>query len=82
MFQEISTASGFDEALIGIGQRCGQPDIAVYSVPKVLEILMNRDGLTNEEAQEFFEFNIGGAWVGAATPIWMWPCDPTDLVVH
>ena len=33
---------------------------------------MQRDGMTEEEAQEFFEFNIACAYVGEYTPIYMW----------
>ena len=30
-----------------------------------------RDGMTQEEALEFFEFNVVGAWVGEQTPIFV-----------
>lgn len=59
---------GFDEAIIGISERCGQPPLAVYSRSGILEILM-RDGCTPEEAVEFYEYNMVGAWVGEHTPI-------------
>jgi hypothetical protein len=32
---------------------------------------MNRDGMSWEEAQEFFDFNIKGAWVGPNTPVFV-----------
>jgi len=63
-------ADGLKKAFLGIGRRCGQPDIAVYSIPKVLEILQE-DGMTHEEAVEYFEFNTLGAWVGEETPMWL-----------
>jgi hypothetical protein len=63
-------ADGFDEAIIGIGSRCGQPDIIVYDVNKCIKILMDQ-GMTDEEAMEFFEFNVVGAWVGEETPIFV-----------
>jgi len=43
----------------------------VYSVKKVLEILMTRDGMSHEEAREFYEFNIVGAYVGPGTPVFV-----------
>ncbi len=64
-------ADGFDEAFIGVGRRCGQKDIAVYSIPKAIEVLRTRDGMTEAEAEEFLEFNSIGAWVGDETPIWL-----------
>ena len=70
-------ADGLDDAVIGVGSRNGQPDILVYSHSKVLDCLM-ADGMTYEEAVEFFEFNIGGAWVGEKTPIWVRECDERE----
>jgi len=63
---------GFDEAYLGQARRCGQPTLASFSVPKALRILMDRDGMTFEEADEFFEFNVVGAWMGEGTPIWIY----------
>jgi len=65
-------ADGLDDAIIGVGVRCSQPNVVVYSHEKVIEILMTRDGMTHEEAEEFFDFNISGAWVGEQTPMWMY----------
>ena len=71
-------ADGLDEAIIGIGSRCGQEDLIIYDIDKVIWILMQRDGMTDEEAVEFFEFNIQGSWQGEETPIWMRPYDIDD----
>ena len=57
-------ADGFDECLIGLGRRCGKPDIAVYDEEKCIDLLMKRDGMTHDEATEFFEFNVVGSWGG------------------
>ncbi len=73
----VITADGFDDALIGIGQQFNR-SIAVYDTGKVIEILMERDGLTEEEAIEHFEFNIIGAWVGEQTPIFVERGKSTD----
>jgi hypothetical protein len=61
------TFDGFDEALIGVVNRFGQPPLALYSFEKIIEILL-RDGGTYEEAVEYYEFNMIGAWVGEGTP--------------
>ena len=63
-------ADGLEDALIGTGWQFIQA-LMVYSVKKVLEILMTRDGMSYEEAREFFEFNIVGAYVGAGTPVFV-----------
>ena len=64
-------ADGFAQAFIGVGRRSGQPDIAVYDQLKCIEILEKRDGMTIDEAEEFFEFNVVGAWVGEQTPLFL-----------
>jgi len=66
--EEILTADGFDYALIGVCERAGQPTIAMYDKDKCLLILQERDGMTEEEAEEYFYFNVVGAWVGDYTP--------------
>ena len=76
------TAAGLDDAIIGVGVRCGQPPIVVYSVDRVIEILMDRNGMTNAEAFEFFEYNIESVWTGNCTPVWMYPISGDDLQVH
>jgi|TARA_R110000764_G_scaffold203152_1_gene288390 hypothetical protein len=68
---EAMTADGFDDAIIGIGHRCGQPSLMVYDKAKVIDILMERDEMSHEQALEFYSFNIEGAWVGEGTPMWL-----------
>ena len=58
---------GFDDALIGVSSRFGQPTVALYDLDKILESLMAQ-GMSHEEAEEYFSFNIIGAWVGEMTP--------------
>lgn len=70
---ELLKADGLDDAIIGIGSRCGQPEILAYDVSKVIVILMQRDNMTELQAVEFFEFNIQGSWMGEKTPIWIHP---------
>jgi hypothetical protein len=60
---------GFDDACIGYSQRINEPVLAVYSYEKMIEVLMTRDGMDDEEAMEFIEFNCVGAWIGERTPI-------------
>ena len=62
-------ADGYDEALVGIARRCGQPDVAAYDANKIIGILA-RD-MSEEEAEEFYEFNIVGAWMGPNTPVFL-----------
>mgnify|MGYP001460319539 FL=1 len=70
MEDNILLADGFDAALIGTGERCGQPTLAVYDREKCIEILQGQ-GMSYDEAQEYFDFNVVGAWVGEQTPIFV-----------
>ena len=64
-------AEGFDDCIIGICQRFGQPSLIAYDRQKVIQKLQDRDGKTPEAAEEFFEFNIIGAWAGPCTPVFL-----------
>jgi len=68
---EVLLADGFEEAFIGTASRCTQGPTAVYDRAKCIEILMLRDGMSEEDAEEFFEFNVIGAWVGDRTPLFL-----------
>lgn len=68
---EALLADGFDDALVGIARRCGQPTLAVYDYGLGIKVLMDRDGMSYEEAVEWMEFNVVGAWFGEHTPIWL-----------
>ena len=58
---------GFDDCIIGICSRFGQSDIVAYDLKKVIEKLM-ADGMTEEQAYEYYEFNQLGAGMGDLTP--------------
>jgi hypothetical protein len=63
-------ADGFDKALIGVGRQC-MTDIAVYDYDKCVDILIERDGMSYDEAVDYMEFNVVGSYVGQQTPIFL-----------
>jgi len=67
--QGLLLADGLDAAFIGTGERWGQPNVAVYDKDKCINILA--ENMSYEEAVEYFNFNIAGAWVGEQTPIFV-----------
>lgn len=72
-------ADGLDEAIIGQTTLWNvDGDVLVYSVDTIISILMNRDGLSYEEAFEFFEFNIQGSYVGDHTPLYVHTIDDEE----
>lgn len=66
-YKDLLIADGYDDAIVGVSSK----EIVVYSINKIVEILM-AEGMTDEEALEFFEYNIEGSYVGEKTPIYMW----------
>jgi|TARA_R110000824_G_scaffold40350_1_gene121095 hypothetical protein len=63
-------ADGFEEALIGFGTRFNNP-VTIYDLNKCRSILVERDGMSQEEAMEYMDFNVLGAYVGDETPIFL-----------
>lgn len=61
----------FDAAILGVAERIGMSPIVAYDTAKIIDILCERDGMEDDEAAEFFEFNIAGAYVGDRTPIFI-----------
>lgn len=69
--ERIVFFDGIDDAIVGYGERCGQPRVVVYDTEKAVEILTKVQRITRLEAEEHFDHNIGGAWVGESTPMWL-----------
>ena len=76
--EEAVTADGFDDAIIGMAERFGQLPVVAYDKGKCIQILMERDGMDYEGAEEFFIFNVIGAWVGDSTPIFVTLYDASE----
>ena len=62
--------SYFDKAIVGVVTNV-KTQAVCYDVNKIIKILMKEDKMTEEEAREYFEFNILGAWVGEYTPMYL-----------
>ena len=67
---ELLFADGFDGAMLGVVQRCGKPAIVVYDREKCIDLLVAQ-GMTEDEAEEYFSFNTEGAWLGERTPAYL-----------
>ena len=79
---EALFADGFEDALIGYvtrfgGFQCREGEeataeaLALYDYDKCIEVLIERDGMTYEDAIDYMEFNVVGAWVGNGTPCFL-----------
>jgi hypothetical protein len=59
----------YDNAIIGVMERAGGSPVIAYDTQKILDILER--SMPMEEAQEFFEYNILGAYMGDRTPVYI-----------
>ena len=48
-----------------------QEERLIYSVDKCVEILVKRDEMTLEEAIEYMDFNVLGAYIGKDQPVFL-----------
>ena len=67
---KILFADGYDKAIAGVVWD-GERTRVVYKTEEILKILMDRDGMTYDEASEFFDFNVAGAHMGVYTPLYL-----------
>jgi len=63
--EEIIKADGLDDAIIGIDINDYR---LIYSVSKCIEILKKE--MDEEEAVEYFDYNVVNSYIGEKTPIW------------
>ena len=68
---EALLADGFERALVGITEGPFDPIRAVYSYQACIQVLVSRDGMSEEDADEFISFNTTGAYVGEHGPIFI-----------
>lgn len=60
--------SGFEKAIVGIDLYQGR---WIMDKHTMCEILMEEDGMTEEDAIDFLSYNVWGCSVGEHTPIYM-----------
>ena len=78
--------TGHNDAILGPAMIWGmdkkgggiRTNVLVYDAEAIRATLMTRDGMDAEEAREYIEFNIEGAYMGPDTPILVWLEDLWD----
>jgi|LauGreDrversion4_2_1035121.scaffolds.fasta_scaffold870229_2 hypothetical protein len=67
-YDEVLFADGFDDAIIGF-----EPNMwkVVYSRRKCVDILIQTEGMSEEDAIDYLEYNTFNAYVGDNTPLWV-----------
>ena len=60
----------YDSAIVAIGYRFNSGPMLVYDIQTIIKMHMD-EGLSYDEAMEFFDFNTLGAWLGEGTPMFV-----------
>lgn len=64
VYPGLILADGFEDAFLGVCEQRGDPTaVACYDYNKCIDILISRDGMTYEEAEEYFSFKVSGAHI-------------------
>lgn len=62
---------GHDDAIMGVAHSFGRGPVLVYSLRKIIDKLVE-EGMTVEEAYEYFEYNILGSYLeGGGMPVFL-----------
>mgnify|MGYP003629724447 FL=1 len=72
-------ADGFDSAVLGLSRGTLGADVAVYSIDRCIDILVKRDGMSEDEAVEFMNFNVLDAYMGPMTPMFVYEMDAAAI---
>ena len=67
----------YDKCIVGLARSAGESYSVCYDENKVIKCLTD-GGMTEEEAYEFFDYNIIGAYMGEKTPAFLWPLEVED----
>lgn len=62
---------GLESAIIGIVEEFGNGPRVLYSKFIILSILKHRDGMTEQEAEEFYDYNILGLYAGEQNAVFL-----------
>tara|TARA_B110000495_G_C23036272_1_gene619007 strand:+ start:2590 stop:2898 length:309 start_codon:yes stop_codon:yes gene_type:complete len=67
--EKLKLPDEFDTALLGTDYSSQR---ATYSIEAILEVLMETQKWSYEESVEHFDHNIGCAYLGEQTPLYVW----------
>jgi hypothetical protein len=69
--QRLEPAEFYDKHIVGVAYRCDLGPVLAYSLRGILDDHVAQDGMTHDEAEEYFDANTLGAWVGDGTPLFI-----------
>mgnify|MGYP000017284498 CR=1 FL=1 len=62
---------GFDDCIVGVSEEFGRGTRIVYSKQRIIQKMVKTDLMTEEEADEYFYFNMVGGHFGERNPIFL-----------
>jgi hypothetical protein len=62
--------TGFESAIIGIVNTF-EGNRILYDKSNIISILCERDGMTESESEEYFDYNIKGGYFGDLSPVFL-----------
>ena len=66
-YEAVVLIDGLDDAFIG----CTSAGVAIYNIDRCAEIVAEDNNMSIEEAIEYVEYNVVGAYVGPQTPLFI-----------
>lgn len=66
---DILLFDGMESAFLGVTRRMNEPLIAVYDYDLIVDAVLKMGVESYEEAVEYVDFNVIGAYMGEQTPI-------------
>ena len=67
---EKMNMDGFEDCIVGNAERFNMDPVFCYDYDKVITKMV-KSGMTEEQAVEYYEYNMLGAWVGEGTPVFL-----------
>ena len=67
----MKKADGLDEALIGTAYRADLGEVFIYDYDRCVDIFMDINDWSEEDALEWMEYNVVDCYVGEGTPIFV-----------
>ncbi|OEZ97987.1 hypothetical protein [Duganella phyllosphaerae] len=68
--EQLVFVNGHDDAILGLVEVDGDARV-LYDQSSIFRKLARRDGMDREGAEEFFIYNVAGAFIGAPGPLFL-----------
>ena len=75
---------GYDQAAIGVVERCGEDPLICYDYEKLIKIIMetSEPKSSYRDAQDFVDFNIAGSAAGPGTPVILYEMTMEEIDIY